>query len=110
MATVDSTYERYEYIDPDSDDALMDSIDPSHVRLGERLNEVQRRSCAQVETVYDHVDIPARRTFVIDTLPQVMIGSIFCKCLHIFVDHVGSSERSRRAFEVTMEEIGPMRL
>jgi hypothetical protein len=44
----------------------MDSIDPSLVRLGERLNEVQRRSCAQVETVYDHVDIPARRTFVSD--------------------------------------------
>ena len=66
MATVDSTYERYEYIDPDSDDAWMDSIDPSLVRLGERLNEVQRRSCAQVETVYDHVDIPARRTFVSD--------------------------------------------
>ena len=66
VATVDSTYERYEYIDPDSDDAWMDSIDPSLVRLGERLNEVQRRSCAQVETVYDHVDIPARRTFVSD--------------------------------------------
>jgi hypothetical protein len=37
--------------DLDSDDACLDSIDPSLVRLGERLNEVvQQRSCAQVET------------------------------------------------------------
>jgi hypothetical protein len=42
IATVDSTYDRYEYIDASSDEALMDSIDPSLVRLGERLNANQR--------------------------------------------------------------------
>ena len=66
VATVDSTYERYEYLEMGSDDAWLDSIDPSLVHLGERLSETQRRSCGQVETVYDHTDMPARRTFVGD--------------------------------------------
>ena len=43
----------------------MDSIDPSLVRLGKKLNENQRqRLNAQVDTVYDHTDAPERRTFV----------------------------------------------
>lgn len=41
VATVDSTYERSEYLNLASDDAWLDSIDPSLlVRIGERLNEV----------------------------------------------------------------------
>ncbi len=43
VATVDSTYERYEYLDTDSDHAWLDSIDPSLVHLGERLSKVQRQ-------------------------------------------------------------------
>jgi Reverse transcriptase (RNA-dependent DNA polymerase) len=66
IATVDSTYKRYEYVDSGSDDALMDAIDPSLVRLGERLHANHQRSIAQVDTVYDHIDIPGRRTFVSD--------------------------------------------
>jgi len=65
VATVDSTYDRYEYVDPSSDDALMDTIDPSLVRLGERLHASQRM-VSQVDTIYDHTDAPARRTFVSD--------------------------------------------
>ena len=70
VATVDSTYERYEYLDEylnlASDYVGLDLIDPSLVRLGERLNEIQQRSCAQVETIYDKTEIPACRTFVSD--------------------------------------------
>ncbi|KAI2507356.1 Reverse transcriptase (RNA-dependent DNA polymerase) [Fragilaria crotonensis] len=65
IATVDSTFEdRYEYADANSDDAMLDSIDPSLVRLNERLNAKQQRVNAQVDTVYDHTDAPGRRTFV----------------------------------------------
>jgi hypothetical protein len=38
VATNDSTYERYEYLDLGSDDAWLDSIDPSLERLGEQLH------------------------------------------------------------------------
>ncbi|KAI2502013.1 Reverse transcriptase (RNA-dependent DNA polymerase) [Fragilaria crotonensis] len=65
IATVDSTFEdRYEYADANSDDAMLDSIDPSLVRLNERLNAKQQRVNAQVDTVFDHTDAPGRRTFV----------------------------------------------
>jgi hypothetical protein len=50
----------------DSDDAWVDSVDLSLVHLGERLNEVQRRSCGQFETVYNHAEMPACCTFVSD--------------------------------------------
>jgi hypothetical protein len=66
---MDSTsHSQYEYMDVEiiSDDAYMDSIDPSLVRLGERLQQKQRRITAQVETVYDQIDTPGRRTFVSD--------------------------------------------
>lgn len=57
-----------EYLNLASNDAWLDSIDPSLVHLSERLNEVRQRSSfyAQVKTVYDHMEIPARRTFVSD--------------------------------------------
>lgn len=56
-----------EYLNLASDDAWLDSIDPSPVHLGVRLNEVRQRFFyAQVKTVYDHMEIPARRTFVSD--------------------------------------------
>ena len=66
ITTVDSIYDRYEYADTSSDDAFMDSINPSLVRLGERLHAKQQRFNAQVDSVYDHTDTPARRTFVSD--------------------------------------------
>ena len=66
VATVDSDHKRYEYLDADSDEALLDSIDPSLVRLGERLDAAQHRFNAQLDTVYDQTDAPARRTFVSD--------------------------------------------
>ena len=54
------TYDRFEYVDVESDDAYLDAIDPSLVRLGERLHQKQRRVTAQVDTVYDQVDAPSR--------------------------------------------------
>ena len=58
---VDLSHDRFEYIDAGSNDAFMDSIDPSLVRLGDRLHQKQRHITAQVETVYeDQTDTPAR--------------------------------------------------
>jgi hypothetical protein len=54
--------QRYEYLDATTDDALLDSVDPSPVHLGSQLQRQYRMS--QVETVYEQEDIPARRTFV----------------------------------------------
>ena len=50
----------------DSDDPYLDEIDPSLVRLGEQLTSRQRVSSQLDTTIYDHVDIPGRRTFVSD--------------------------------------------
>jgi len=55
---------RYEYLDPNSDEALLHEIDPSLVLMTERLTKRQRIS--QVETVFEQADAPARRTFVSD--------------------------------------------
>ncbi len=49
---------RYEYSDPNSDEALLHEIDPSLVLMAERMNK--RQSISQIETVYDHVDTLAR--------------------------------------------------
>jgi hypothetical protein len=66
IATVDSTStpDQYEYLDVDSDDPYLDSIDPSLVRLGNQLQQKQQRIASQVETVYEQTDTPGRRTFV----------------------------------------------
>jgi hypothetical protein len=53
---------KYEYVDASSDDALLDSVDPSLVHLGRQL--CTHHSVAQVDTVYEQRDIPSRRTFV----------------------------------------------
>ena len=70
IETIDSTssYGQFEYMDVEisSDDAYMDSIDPSLVRLGERQQQKQSRVTAQVETAYHQTDMPGRRTFVSD--------------------------------------------
>ena len=79
IATVDSNYKRYEYVDASSDDALMDSIDPSLVRLGERLHARQQRFNAQVDTIYDHTDALARRTFVSDERHTKVTGEAIAK-------------------------------
>jgi hypothetical protein len=55
-----------EYLDPNSDEALLDAIDPSLVFLGDHMISKQRRVTAQVETVYDQTDAPGRRTFISD--------------------------------------------
>jgi hypothetical protein len=66
VATVDSAHDRYEYVETSSDDALIDSIDPSLVRLGDLLHTKRRQqqTMSQVDTVYDQTDVPSRRTFV----------------------------------------------
>ena len=54
---------RSEYIDASSDDALLNEIDPSIVRLGERLHKPRRIAQANSEA-FVHSETPARRTFV----------------------------------------------
>jgi hypothetical protein len=52
IAAVDSAYNCYKYIETNSDNAFMDSIDPSLVRLGDLLcNELhQQHTISQVDT------------------------------------------------------------
>ena len=64
---VSATYtfhKQYEYLEADSNEALLDSIDPSLARTAEVLQE--NRMLAQANTIYDQVDMPAHRTFVSD--------------------------------------------
>ncbi len=52
MAAVDLVYKRYTYyLDADSDEALLDSLDPSLVQLGEQLDAAQQRFTPQLDTV-----------------------------------------------------------
>jgi hypothetical protein len=62
LATTSAQFPRSEYIDAKSDVALLDSVDPSLAQTQERLQQTYRVS--QIETVYDQLDTPARRTFV----------------------------------------------
>ena len=55
---------RSEYLDATSDEALLDSIDPSLAHTAEHLRKRLRLS--EVETTLEQIDIPARRTFVSD--------------------------------------------
>jgi hypothetical protein len=48
---------RYEYLDPSSDEALLHEINPF-------LAPVEQHQLSQLETVYEQIDVPARRTFV----------------------------------------------
>jgi hypothetical protein len=99
IATVDSAYNQYEYIDTNSDDAFMDSIDPSLVRLGDLLcNELhQRHTISQVDTVYDHTDAPARRTFVSDERHEKITASMLAERFGI------SIPRAQRTLRVTTQ-------
>jgi hypothetical protein len=62
METANVFTHRSEYLDAASDEALLDSIDPSLSHTAERLHKCHRIS--QIKTLYEHVDRPARRTFV----------------------------------------------
>ncbi|KAI2505807.1 Reverse transcriptase (RNA-dependent DNA polymerase) [Fragilaria crotonensis] len=53
-----------EYLEATSNDALLHSIDPSLVRVGELLSKRLQQASEVDTTVYEHLDIPARRTFV----------------------------------------------
>jgi hypothetical protein len=56
---------RSEYLDANSDKALLDSIDPSLAHFADHLKS-SHCSLAQVKTVYDQLDTASRRTFVCD--------------------------------------------
>ena len=56
---------RSENIDSTDDDALLNEIDPSIARLGEQLLKRHRVSQADAD-VYEHTEVPSRRTFVSD--------------------------------------------
>ena len=51
MAAVDLVYKWNEYLDADSDEALLDLIDPSLVQLGEQVDAAQQRFTPQLDTV-----------------------------------------------------------
>ena len=53
-----------EYSDATSDEALLDSIDPSLVQVGTMLGRHDCRRFSQVDTIYEQTDLPSRRTFV----------------------------------------------
>ncbi|KAI2502896.1 Reverse transcriptase (RNA-dependent DNA polymerase) [Fragilaria crotonensis] len=99
IETTDSTYNRFEYTDVEisSDDAHMDSIDPSLVRLGERLHQKLKRVSAQVETVYDQTDTPARRTFVSDERHTKVTAEMIAEKFGI------SIPRAQRTLRVTTQ-------
>jgi hypothetical protein len=65
LATAYNYATRLEYLDANSYEALLDSIDPSLAHFSEQLKR-HHRKVAQVKTVYDQLDTPARRTFVSD--------------------------------------------
>jgi hypothetical protein len=51
VAATQALYQRYEYLEPDSDEALLDSIDPLLARTAERLRG--HHIPAQIETIHD---------------------------------------------------------
>lgn len=60
----DNFQQRSEYLEPSSDEALLDSIDPSLAHKSPQLSKRPRLS--QIETIFDQLDTPTRRTFVSD--------------------------------------------
>jgi hypothetical protein len=62
LASVGILTDRYEYVGATSDDALLDSIDPSLVSVMTSLHKYRRLE--QVDSRYEPMDTPARRTFV----------------------------------------------
>ena len=58
----DIGHTRSEYLDAGSDEALLDSIDPSLARAAELLH--RQHQLSQVDTIYDQIDTLARRIFV----------------------------------------------
>ncbi len=97
VASIDSVYDRYEYTDANSNEALMDSIDPSLVCLGEQLNARQRRVNSQVDTVHDHTDTPGRRTFVSEELHLKITAEVLAERFGI------SIPRAQRTLRVTTQ-------
>jgi hypothetical protein len=55
---------RSEYVDAGSNDALLDSIEPSLVGPVDLLK--RKYYISQINTIYDQIDVPARRTFISD--------------------------------------------
>ncbi len=64
LASMNTFVDAREYLNADSDDALLDSIDPSLTHTAERLWKKHRAS--QVDVVFDQNDTTRRRTFVSD--------------------------------------------
>ena len=56
---------RSDYLDANSDEALLDLIDPTRARFSEQLKH-HLGNIAEVETVYDYLEKPACQTFVSD--------------------------------------------
>ncbi len=96
IATMHSMYDQFEYLNAASEDAYMDSIDPSLVRLGERLH--QKQSCiSQVETVYNQMETPAHRTFVSDERHMKVTAELIAEKFGI------SIPRAQRTLRVTTQ-------
>ena len=96
IATVNST-NQFEYLDVASDDAYLDSIDPSLVRLGDQLYQRQKRFASQVETMYEQTDTPGRRTFVSDERHMKVTAEMIAEKFSI------SIPRAQRTLRVTTQ-------
>ena len=83
-----------EYLEADSDEALLDSIDPSLARTAEAL---QRHRISQADTIYDQVDTPARRTFVSDERHVKVSADLIAERFSI------GPTRAQRTFRVTTQ-------
>ena len=97
ISTVDVSIDQFEYVDGTSDDAYLDSIDPSLVRLGERLRRKNDRVNAQVETTFDQTDTPGRRTFVSDERHAKVTAEMIAEKFGI------SIPRAQRTLRVTTQ-------
>ena len=87
--------QRHEYVDAQSDDALLDSVDPSLVNLGVQLCRQFRIS--EVDTSQDVGDAPTRRTFV-STERQVKVSA------ESLADKFGiGPKRAQRTIRVTTQ-------
>ena len=90
----------YEYLDADSDEALLDTIDPSLVRVGEQISEhclYRSGQISEVDTVYEQQDTPSRRTFV-STERHVKVSA------ELLADRFGiGPKRAQRTLRVTTQ-------
>ena len=88
---------KYEYVEANSDDALLHSVDPSLVQVGQLLSKRSRHLAEADAITYGHHDIPSRRTFV-STERHVKVSA------ELLADRFGiGPKRAQRTLRVTTQ-------